>query len=413
MKVLMGPTNFAGQPVELVKELQKRGIDAHLIQYGSSAFDYDTVEVVELGDDPDGTMVNTLKRIVEEDYDIVHLWSRSFFYRSGFSDLTGLDIPLLKSRGMRILYRFTGQELRLKSVQEEINPYNVYKYKYDHNIDEDLQRSYLDFLRHYVDQFVVQDREMHGYCPEASIIPRAIDTDDWTNAGVDEGEENPLVMHAPSSREVKGSWFIEEAVETLQGEGLEFRYKEVTDLPHEEAIERYKQADIIIDQLLVGWYGVLSLEAWALGKPVICYIREDLESDDIPVAEANPDTITDVLRELLENPEKRARLAMRGRDYVEEKHDLSGVTDQLIDLYEEVMEMEPVANRQPNEGADFDYLHAQYRDKLNQRWSLRSNIKQKEEEIKNLRTKVEKYDEMKEEVEELRYKVQRYEDLLE
>lgn len=410
MKVLMGPSNFAGQSIKLVKELQERGIDAHLLQYGRSNFEYDVGEVVDISEDKAETMVDTLKKIAAEDYDIIHLWSRTFFRRNGLTDLTGLDLPMLKSRGMRILFRFTGQELRLPSKQKEINPYNVYQYGYEHTLDEDLQRSYLDFLEHYVDRFVVQDREMQGYCPEASIIPRVIDTDDWANVGADKSEENPLVIHAPSSRELKGSWFVEEAVETLQAQGLDFRYEEVTDLPHEEAVERYRQADIIIDQLLIGWHGALSLEAMALGKPVICYIRDDLDAGDIPIANANPDTVTEVLRDLLENPEKRVSLGIRGRNYVENNHDVADVTDQLIGLYEEVLEMEPAVNRKPKDGGDFDYLREQYEDKRKQRMGHRFEMKQNEAELEELRNENQ---ELEGEVQELRYKVQRYEDLLE
>jgi len=34
-------------------------------------------------------------------------------------------------------------------------------------------------------------------------------------------------------------------------------------------------ADLLVDQLLTGWYGAVAVEMMALGKPVVCYLRED------------------------------------------------------------------------------------------------------------------------------------------
>ncbi|WP_247010101.1 glycosyltransferase family 4 protein [Halorientalis litorea] len=416
MKVLMGPQNFAGQPIKLVNSLEERGIEADLVQYGDTDFGYEADKVVDISGDRAKAQIETAKDVVEEDYDIVHLWHRPLFMGEGYDQLAGFDLPLLKSRDIRILYRFTGQDLRLESVQKDINPYNVYRYGYESNYDEERQREYLEFLEHYVDQFIVQDREMHGYRPDATIIPRAMDPDEWDPVGIDESKETPLVVHPPSNKDVKGSWFVQEAVDTLREEGLDFEYEEISGLPHEEAVEKYKQADVIVDQLLIGWHGVVTLEAMALGKPAVCYIRDDLNSDDVPVAEANPETLTDTLRELIRDPDKRARLGRDGREYVEENHDIETVTDQLVDLYEEVLEREPTGNMKPEATSDFDYLHSQYEDQRNKKFKLRYQMKKREEleeELQELQNKAEEYEELKEEVEDLRYKVQRYEELLE
>ena len=31
----------------------------------------------------------------------------------------------------------------------------------------------------------------------------------------------------------------------------------------------YAQADLVVDQVLIGWYGALAVETMAMGKPVI------------------------------------------------------------------------------------------------------------------------------------------------
>ena len=69
---------------------------------------------------------------------------------------------------------------------------------------------------------------------------------------------------------------------------------------------RYRDADIVVDQLLAGWYGGFAVEAMALGKPVIAYLRES-DLHHVPAGDArgvaadpsHPTSIYDVLKDWL------------------------------------------------------------------------------------------------------------------
>jgi hypothetical protein len=238
------------------------------------------------------------------------------------------------------------------------NPYSAYRYGFDIGFDEDMQKRYIAFLREYVDEFIVQDPEMHSFFPSAKVVPRVIDMDKWAFRGIQK-KTSPLIVHAPSSTKIKGSEFIAAAVEDLQREGVSFRYMPIVDMPHEEAVRWYQRADIIIDQLHIGWYGVLAIEAMALGKPVIAYIRKgllDAHEDSVPVHNANPETIKAKLKELIKDYDLRCELARAGRDYVERLHGIKVVVPQLIDIYQRVLDAK--ASR-PKGYADIDFIEAQ------------------------------------------------------
>src|SRR5438094_453806 len=81
------------------------------------------------------------------------------------------------------------------------------------------------------------------------------------------GRDRPLVVHAPSNRARKGTEQLVAACE-----GLEVDLEIVEGLHHDEAFARYAAADIVVDQLNAGWYGVFALEAMALGKPVLTFL---------------------------------------------------------------------------------------------------------------------------------------------
>src|SRR5262249_41606969 len=154
-------------------------------------------------------------------------------------------------------------------------------------------------------------------------------------------DDGPLVLHAPTHRGVKGTRFVLDAVEKLKAEGVKFRFQLVEGLPRVVARRLFEQADLLIDQLWLGWYGGLSVELMALGRPVICNIREDgLKflphgmAGELPIIRAEPETLATVLRELLTT--RRSDLVRRGeesRRYVEKWHDPREVARGLLADY--------------------------------------------------------------------------------
>jgi glycosyltransferase involved in cell wall biosynthesis len=170
--------------------------------------------------------------------------------------------------------------------------------------------------------------------PEAEVIPPGIDL-----RGIDPAPPSdrprPLVVHAPSSRRRKGTEHIVAACAELPVD-LEI----VEGLDHHEAFERYRAADIVVDQLNAGWYGVFAIEAMALGKPVVTFLHdeavrrtEEAFGIEVPVVSATAETLSDRLRPLVENPAERARVGAASRAYVERVHDADVVADRLLAVY--------------------------------------------------------------------------------
>lgn len=100
-----------------------------------------------------------------------------------------------------------------------------------------------------------------------------LDITDWVPVASTPGP-TPIVIHAPSHRGAKGTAHILEAVDRLKAEGVAFEFVLVEKLSNTEARKLYERADLVVDQLLAGWYGGFAVEAMALGKPVICYLRD-------------------------------------------------------------------------------------------------------------------------------------------
>ena len=99
------------------------------------------------------------------------------------------------------------------------------------------------------------------------------------------------------------------------------------------------QADIVVEQLIYGWYGSTFVETSALGKPVICYLRPSWkkfflktfpEYDSLPIVEADTKTIYKSLKKLVEDADLRFQIGLDSRRFAEKHFNPEKNTKNLI-----------------------------------------------------------------------------------
>jgi len=93
--------------------------------------------------------------------------------------------------------------------------------------------------------------------------------------------------------------------------------------------------DIVVDQLLMGWYGVLAIEGMATGRAVVLRLRDDLRGarPEPPVVNADPATLEEALRALIQDPARRSALGAAGAAFARQHHDTQVVGRQLLHIY--------------------------------------------------------------------------------
>jgi hypothetical protein len=152
--------------------------------------------------------------------------------------------------------------------------------------------------------------------------------------------QNPLrIVHAPNHRHFKGTRFLIEAVEQLHREGLALELKLVERLPNDEALAIYRTADLVFDQGLIGFHGYFAIEAMALGKPVICFIRKPeaylIDHENCPIINARPETLAGAIRQLALDRGRLRELGHAGRRYVEKYFSLQAFAGRLRVAYDD------------------------------------------------------------------------------
>lgn len=164
----------------------------------------------------------------------------------------------------------------------------------------------------------------------------SIDLDKFKSFNQKNSTEVLKLLHAPNHRNIKGTKHIIKAVEELKADGYKLDLVLLEKVPNEQVLEAMAEVDIVIDQLIIGWYAMFALEGMALGKPVITYIREDLldlyleegvleSRDEFAPVSATHETIKDTIVSFYKDRTKVTKYGEKSRAYVEKYHSVEAI----------------------------------------------------------------------------------------
>jgi hypothetical protein len=372
LRVLHSPHNVGGNPQSLAQAERELGLDSWCVSLEETFRRIPTDEVlVERHDSRlllEARRWGLLRRALTS-YDVVHFNKGQSFFPppEPFSTyapsrhllqrrahylynrlLNMRDLALLRRAGKGIVVTYQGDEGRLgASWGTEGSRFEVRlseEADYYTSESDEWKRRVIAKVSRYADRIYYLNPDLAVSLPEsAEFLPYAhIDLRDWRPVKTDTSV--PVVVHAPFRRGVKGSEYVLDAVGRLQDDGVPFEFVLLEGRTRAEARRLFERADLLVDQLILGWYGGIAVEFMALGKPVICHIREadlgvlpDEMRSEMPIVRATSETIYAVLREWLTNRrDELPEVGRRGRAYVERWHDPLKIAARLKAVYEEI-----------------------------------------------------------------------------
>ena len=309
MRVLHCPVNTAGIPWANSQALRRRGIESDLLVFNR----YKLHPEADISLERHGKLLRQqatqwrafLKLLPR--YDVFH------FYSSVTLVPKSVQFRILHALGKKGVYQYLGSDIRGKTREQ---------LAYGLKADAEIVSSY-DAIR---------------WVPDADVILPGVEVAKIAPAIPSADKQRPLIIHAPSSRRRKGTEHVVAAVESLDAD-----FRVVEGLTHDEAFELYREADIVIDQLNAGWYGVFAIECLALGKPVVTFLleeavrrTEEAYGIEVPVISATAETLRERLRPLVADAALRHRVGAASRAYAERLHDIDAIAGELIELYERI-----------------------------------------------------------------------------
>lgn len=325
----IGPANMAGQAWEWARAAERvvPGMRAEVLSVdrGSAvAFEADVVV-------PASTFARDREWAERRQTEALATWThalleagRPVFGTMNGRDFTG-DANVLRAGGVEVGLVMHGSEIRSPAGNAARSPWSPFRDPGE-SLTRRLQEQWETLhprVRAFDGPVFVSTPDLLVDLPEAHLLPVVVDVDGWASTAPVLERDVPRVVHAPSRAALKGSHHVERTMARLVAEGL-VDYVRLEGVPPEEVRAEVRTCDVVLDQFSIGTYGVLAAEAMAAGRLVVSYVsplvRRAVE-DELPIVEATPDDLDDVLRSLLKDRDTARTTAAAGVPFVRARHD--------------------------------------------------------------------------------------------
>ena len=369
MRVFIGTSNIANAAMGLQQGFRDLGCAADVGLLSSNKY-YSTENSIHIDSIPEGTQY-----AIDDNGDIRAVPGRGFYTFVERYDIfvfiasstflpAMLDLPVLKQLGKKIICFQTGSELRDPHISMAM--WAAYGHKYPMDMPQKKQKKHFFELQAF-DQDITKKlhntrmAETYGdvICAHPGIfslglrpyfniqmpLPLSRDLENIP------GRRRPLVVHAPTSRQYKGTGLVLEAFKTLQAEGVPFDFILLENLSNAEVRDKLREADILVDQVGCGGLGMLALEGLASGCMVLSGNSGIVPyPPDKPAISVTPSSLLERLRSAICDPARRHAYAESGHKWVEKYHTPAVIVQNLLE------------NFKREEAGDWDYFPTAYAD---------------------------------------------------
>ena len=296
--------DVAGVPQKIATAQRELGYESDVLSYQKHPFGYETNFCYPINSKFPYSCIKKLvifSKFVSR-YDVYH-------FHGGTLLPKGIDSILWKIFGKKLIIHHHGSELRFKGEE----------YIYSK----------------FADNILVSTPDLLEWTPDGIWLPNPVDAKEYELIEPIPQNRKLRILHAPSSRKTKGTEYVIQAIDRLKKHGYDIEFILLENVSHDEVLKQIKLSDVIVDQFILGWYGMFSLEAMCMRKPVLCYIREDLAEKykNLPILNTKPEFVYDNLIKLIENKKLRLELGIIGRKYIENVHEPKKIAAKLIELY--------------------------------------------------------------------------------
>ncbi len=343
MKILHLPTPVGGNSWGLAQGEKALGLESEVMVTTQGPFRYPAD--IDLGLTSDMPRAKRFARSfaaffqVRKKYDIFHFnYGTSLVHWEKVGALHLWDLPYYPKKA-RLFVTYNGCDARQKFPTMQRTPIaachnkKCYGGMCNSGRKDEVRRRCIEKMSRYVEHMWALNPDLLYFLPKekASFLPYTVSHHDVTRAVPDLTKKKLTIVHSPTSREAKGSGHVLAALNKLQKKYPDaIEVVLVEGLPHAEAMARYRAADLVIDQVLIGWYGAFAVEVMLMGKPVMARVAEqDLHfipkamAEDLRKGIINVDPITlyDTLERCLQDRTFLKEKGEAGEAYARRWHD--------------------------------------------------------------------------------------------
>ena len=223
-------------------------------------------------------------------YDIIYIISgENILTRK----LINFEIWCYKVLKKKIVFHFVGGDIRSSDYLTWVNDSLI---KAPVNIMPEIQQAYqiklCELAQKYATFIIVSTPDLiEFFTKKVYYIPVFINHEKFKSYRFKKkliASNSVKILHAPSNARIKGSLFIESKIKLIKLKHPKLEAIITTDKKHAEnihppysiskskLISLMESSNIVVDQVVIGWYGLQSIEALITGNKVIVWIPKEL-----------------------------------------------------------------------------------------------------------------------------------------
>jgi hypothetical protein len=335
-RLYVGPANFAGQGHQWARAVERHvpGVGAVSMSFVTEGgFGYPVDHAV-----PQDLYLRSWDwqqeqhAYVRQNFTHVLIEAHRPLFGALFANSAFVEARVLTGHGLRVATIAHGRDLRLPSRHRENyewSPYDEEEWSAVPVLENQVTRN-MAGLATLADLDVptfVSTPDLLDDLPTATWCPVVVDVAAWTTDSRPLQRERPVVVHAPTSSNFKGSDHIDPVMQSLHESGL-IEYRRIQGVPAAEMRQIMQSADILLEQFRLGSYGVTACEGMAAGRVVVSHVAERNRDrikaaygQDAPIIEATIEDVGTVVRRIVEDREAALAIAAQGPAYVRALHD--------------------------------------------------------------------------------------------
>lgn len=332
VNLLIGPRNFAGQGFAWARAAERLdGVHAVSMQAGDNGglafpIDYQVSDAVYTNSRRWGT---AQQHAVQQGFSHVLFEAVSSLFGAASDKVVTREVERLRTHGIGVGMVCHGTDIRLPSRHAQLDEWSPFRSAPAEWVDrlETRARFHHGVLDRAGAPVFVSTPEMLLDRPGSTWLPIVVDPSRWATDTPVLERDRPIVLHAPTNPLVKGTALIEPVLTPLHDSG-DIAYQRVIAVPSAQMPALYAQSDIVLEQFALGMYSVTAVEAMAAGRLVIAHVHDQVREHvraatgrEVPIVEATPDTLADVLRDVHERRDHYRRIAASGPAFVQAVHD--------------------------------------------------------------------------------------------
>ncbi|MBL1280570.1 MAG: hypothetical protein COA33_009870 [Fluviicola sp.] len=283
-------------------------------------------------------------------YDVFHFFSGETILTR---KLRRFELMIYKLLKKKVIMHFVGSDIRSNDYLKDKNEHII-----DHLNGKEIKTAISDCqqlkliadTRKYANKIIVSTPDLLELIPEATYLPVFLDVESLPKTESKRSQEKGKIriLHSPSGTLTKGSKYIHDVltkilshrkeeidliIPSYNKKGRELNYS----FSRYKMIETMDNSHIVIDQMVIGWYGLKTVEALYHGANVVCFIeKEEFQFDDSPIIQSDVLNLERVLNTLIDQliieNNKKDRLNTN-RKWIDKNHSIDSYQEFLHDLW--------------------------------------------------------------------------------